>query len=62
MVARKDEHNISEVSEEEEPVDQKLAMMKDPIVGVELVTYEEGKGSGARAFAENDVRDSATHP
>ena len=40
-----DEHCRGDV--DEEVVDPRHAMLKEPIVGHEVVTYEEGKGNGA---------------
>ena len=45
VVTRKDELDGNEI--DDEVVDPKLAMMKEPIVGLESVTWEQGKGSGA---------------
>ena len=44
-MAREDEHLEGGVIEE--VVDPKFALLKEPIMGTEVVTYEEGKGTGA---------------
>ena len=45
VVTRKDELDGNEI--DDAVVDPKLAMMKEPIVGLESVTWEQSKGSGA---------------
>ena len=45
VVTREDEPGGSVV--DDEVVDPKLAMTREPIVGLESVTWEQGKGSGA---------------
>ena len=45
LVTRMGEPDKEDVVEEE--VDLKLAVMKDPIVGMDTITWEKGKGDGA---------------
>ena len=47
MVTHHDEHLEEIVVPDEEDVDPKMALMGEPIVGMENMTWEEGKGPGA---------------
>ena len=46
MVTRHDEQ-LEIVAPSDEDVDPKMALMGEPIVGMENMTWEEGKGPGA---------------
>ena len=47
LVTRIDEPVEGGAFDEQEFVDPKLALMRKPIVGMETITWEDGKGAGA---------------